>query len=160
LLRDSNEFLSVATTRPETMFVDTCVFINPKDKRYTKYIGKTVINPINNKPLLVMTDTYIDPQFGTGVMKCTPAHDFNDYQLALKHKIKDYQSVINPDGTLNQFAKTLHHNYQGQDRISVRQQIVTDMQQDGLLIKVDDHVSEIGYSERTNEIVEPLLSKQ
>jgi valyl-tRNA synthetase len=142
------------------MFVDTCVFVNPKDKRYTKYIGKTVINPINNAPLPIMSDIYIDPKFGTGIMKCTPAHDFADYQLATKYKIKNYQSVINGDGTLNKLSQTLHNNYEGQDRLHARNHIVNDMRKDGLLIKVEDHMSEIGYSERTGEIIEPLLSKQ
>jgi valyl-tRNA synthetase len=160
MLQNSNDFLTVATTRPETMFVDTCIFVNPKDKRYTSFIGKTVVNPINGQSLTVMADTYIDPQFGTGVMKCTPAHDFNDYQLAIKYKMVGYQSVIQPNGTLNKLAQTKYSNYEGQDRLIARKNIVADMQRDNLVVKIEDHTSEIGYSERTGEIIEPLLSKQ
>jgi valyl-tRNA synthetase len=100
--KDSKDYLTIATTRPETIYVDCCVFVNPNDQRYKKYINGVVINPLTNNELKIMSDTYIDKGFGTGVMKCTPAHDFNDYKLAEKHKITNYSSVFNLNGTLNQ----------------------------------------------------------
>lgn len=160
LAENPNEYLLIATTRPETMFGDTNIFVNPKDKRYTKYINKYVINPTNNKKLKILTDNYIDMNFGTGVMKCTPAHDFNDYKLALSHKIKDYYSVINPNGTLNQYCKIDDKSYENIDRIKARPLIVQQLKDKGYLLKIENTTSEIGYSERTNEIVEPLLSEQ
>ncbi|GHU32807.1 hypothetical protein FACS1894166_06890 [Bacilli bacterium] len=160
LIEGSKDFITVATTRPETMFVDVAVFVNPKDKRYTKLVNKHVINPINGQKLKVLSDSYVDVKFGTGAMKCTPAHDFNDYQLALKHNLRNYETVMNHDGTLNDKSKTMSHSYQGQDRLKARLQIVEDIKEAGLLIKIEDHVSDIGYSERTGEVVEPLLSMQ
>jgi valyl-tRNA synthetase len=142
------------------MFVDIAVFVNPKDKRYSKYINKMVINPINGEPLKVYGDSYVDMKFGTGAMKCTPAHDFNDYQLAIKHKITDYQSVMNEDGTLNEKAHSSNSSFVGVDRLIARDAIVNEMQSNGLLLRVEEHKNEIGYSERSGEIVEPLLSKQ
>jgi valyl-tRNA synthetase len=160
IVEGSKDSIIVATTRPETMFVDVAVFVNPKDKRYAELVGKHVINPINGQKLKVMADSYVDMKFGTGVMKCTPAHDFNDYQLAIKHNIKNYETVMNPDGTLNNKAKTMSHVYEGQDRLRARPQIVQDIKNAGLLIKTEDHANEIGYSERSGEVVEPLLSMQ
>jgi valyl-tRNA synthetase len=160
MVKDTKNFIEVATTRPETMFVDVAVFVNPKDKRYRKYIGKTVINPINGEPLKVYGDTYVDMKFGTGAMKCTPAHDFNDYQLAIKHKITDYKTVMHLDGTLNEFARSAGNTFTGVDRLIARDSIVSEMQSNGLLIKTEEHKNEVGYSERSGEIVEPLLSEQ
>jgi valyl-tRNA synthetase len=156
----SKDFITVATTRPETMFVDVAVFINPKDKRYKKYLGKNVINPINGQKLKIYQDNYVDMKFGTGAMKCTPAHDFNDYQLAIKHQINDYQSVMNVDGTLNELAKTSSNSYAGIDRLIARGSIVNDIKNNNLLIKIENHTNEVGYSERTGEVVEPMLSEQ
>jgi valyl-tRNA synthetase len=160
MVENSREFIEVATTRPETMFVDVAVFVNPKDKRYRKYINKTVINPINNQPLKVYGDNYVEMKFGTGAMKCTPAHDFNDYQLAIKHNIKNYYSVMNEDGTLNEKARSTNNTYIGVDRLIARDAIVKEMQENNLIVKIEEHKNEIGYSERSGEIVEPLLSKQ
>jgi valyl-tRNA synthetase len=142
------------------MFVDVAVFVNPKDKRYNKYIGKTVINPINGQPLKVYGDSYVDMKFGTGAMKCTPAHDFNDYELAIKHNITEYHSVMNEDGTLNDYARSVSNNYTSVDRLIARDAIVKEIQANGLLLKAEEHKNEIGYSERSGEIIEPLLSKQ
>jgi valyl-tRNA synthetase len=156
----SKNFITVATTRPETMFGDVAVFVNPKDKKYQKSIGKFVINPINGEQLKIMVDSYVDMKFGTGAMKCTPAHDFNDYQLAIKHKITGYKSIINEDGTLNAEAKSIENSYAGVDRLIARDAIVGEMQQRNLLIKSEEHKNEVSYSERSGEVVEPLLSKQ
>jgi valyl-tRNA synthetase len=160
MIDGTKDFITIATTRPETMFVDAAVFINPKDKRYKQFVGKYVINPVNGQKLKVYQDNYVDMKFGTGAMKCTPAHDFNDYGLALKHKITGYKSVINDDGTLNELAKSTQNNFADLDRLVARDGIVADIQANNLLIKVENHNNEIGYSERTGEIVEPLLSEQ
>lgn len=160
LSSDQSKFIPIATTRPETMFVDTHVFVNPKDKRYKSFIGKEVINPINGQKLKVLTDSYIDMNFGTGAMKCTPAHDLNDYELAKQHKITDYKSVINTDGTLNEYAKAVTKSFTGLDRLKAREAIVQEMNSRGELIKVEEYDNEVGYSERTGEVVEQLLSKQ
>ncbi|GHU48833.1 hypothetical protein FACS1894218_6770 [Bacilli bacterium] len=160
LIDGSQDFVTVATTRPETMFVDVAVFVNPKDKRYAKLVGEYVINPINGQKLKVMADAYVDMKFGTGVMKCTPAHDFNDYQLAIKHHLQNYDTVMHLNGTLNDKAKTMSNSYEGQDRLKARPAIVEDIKASRLLIRVEEHANEIGYSERSGEIVEPLLSMQ
>jgi valyl-tRNA synthetase len=120
---EDNVFLTVATTRPETIFVDACLFINPKDKRYIKYLNKTAINPINGNLMPILADEYVDIAFGTGVMKCTPAHDFNDYKLAQKHKIKNYLGVINADGTMNSHAKTNDKSFEHMERFIARDAI-------------------------------------
>ncbi|GHU49227.1 hypothetical protein FACS189459_0170 [Bacilli bacterium] len=153
---DSKEYLIVATTRPETMFGDIGLFVNPNDKRYKKYIGKYAINPVNGEKLKIYSDEYIDITFGTGVMKCTPAHDFNDYELAKKHNIVEYYSVFNFDGTLNDKCG----KFVGMDRLIARPKIVEWIKEKDLLIKIENHKSNIGYSERTNEVIEPLISKQ
>jgi valyl-tRNA synthetase len=155
-----DEYLVVATTRPETMFVDTNLFVNPDDTRYKKYIGKHAINPINGERLLILSDHYIDIKFGTGVMKCTPAHDFNDYKLALEYGVKNFKSVIGCDGKLNQYAKTKYGNYVGLDRIAARTKIVNEIIERDLLDKIEDYESNVGFSQRTGAIVEPLLSLQ
>ena len=130
----TKDYLVVATTRPETMFGDTNVFINPKDKRYTKYLHKFAINPVNNQKLEILSDDYIDMEFGTGAMKCTPAHDFNDYELAKKHNIKKYYSVMNNDGTLNGHCVINNVSYEGIDRLKARDAIVKQLASLNLLI--------------------------
>jgi valyl-tRNA synthetase len=147
----------VATTRPETMFGDIALFVNPNDKRYKQYIGQHVINPVNNKKIPIMADDYIDMQFGTGVMKCTPAHDFHDYDLAKKHNITNYESIMNENGTLN---NNVSASFVGLDRLVARPEVVNYLQQKQAIDKIIDHPNEIGYSERTNVVVEPLLSEQ
>jgi len=156
LLENSNEYVEISTTRPETMFVDTNIVVNPDDKRYQKYIGKNFINPINGDKLKCITDEEIDIDFGTGVMKLTPAHDFLDNKIATKNNITNFNSCINLDGTLNEFAK----EFKGLDRIKARTQIVEHIKQKGLLIKEEDITNNVGYSERSGEVVEPLMTKQ
>jgi valyl-tRNA synthetase len=156
-LENSKKYFVIATTRPETMFVDKAIFVNPKDKRYSAIVGKKAVNPVNGELLPIMADSYIDINFGTGAMKCTPAHDFNDYALAKKHNIKEFASVIEEDGILNKHACK---KYVGMDRLHARSIIVDDLEKRGLVEKVENHISNVGYSERTNEIVEPMLSLQ
>lgn len=154
-LVNSSEYLVVATTRPETMFADQCLIVNPEDKRYQKFINHKVINPVNQEIIPIIADPYVDINFGTGVMKCTPAHDFNDYELGIKYNLK--QSVcLNLDGTMNELAG----KYQNLDRFKCREKLVNDLQKNNLLIKITDHLVQIGYSERSNAVIEPLLSNQ
>jgi len=160
-LKGSQEYLTVATTRPETMFGDVCLVINPKDEKNAKYIGQTVLNPVNNEQMPIIGDEYVELGFGTGIMKCTPAHDFNDYNLAKKHNITNYNNVFNPNGTLNKLCVDFKRNsYEGIYTLKARKQLVQVLQENGLVIKIEDIVNNIGYSERTDTIVEPYLSKQ
>lgn len=154
-LVNSNEYLVVATTRPETMFADQCLIVNPEDKRYQKFINQKVVNPANQEIIPIIADLYVDVNFGTGVMKCTPAHDFNDYELGIKHNLKQ-PVCLNLDGTMNDLAG----KYQNLDRFKCREKLVNDLQKNNLLIKIGDHLTQIGYSERSNTIIEPLLSNQ
>ena len=152
---DSDETLVIATTRPETMFGDTAVFVHPDDKRYQHLVGKKVINPANGEELPIMADDYIDMSFGTAVMKCTPAHDPNDFQLGKKYGMK-MPICMNPDGTMNELA----HKYQGMDRFECRKALVEDFKATGVVEKIEKHMHQVGHSERSNAIVEPYLSKQ
>ena len=151
-----DDYLEVATTRPETMFGDVCVVVNPEDEKFKKYIGKKVINPANGEALPIIADEYVEIGFGTGAMKCTPAHDPNDFILGEKYGFP-HPIIMNPDGTINEYG----HKYAGMDRFECRKQLVEDLKEQGLVIKIDDnYVNQVGYSERSNAIVEPYLSKQ
>jgi valyl-tRNA synthetase len=153
--------LIIATTRPETMFVDTNVVINPNDERFKKYIGKNFINPINGEKLKMITDDSIEMDFGTGVMKLTPAHDFNDFSIAKKNNITKYDCCIELDGKLNSFANNKYFNLEGTDRIIARKTIIEVLNKMNLIEKIDENYeNNIGYSERSGEIVEPLFSLQ
>ena len=156
LVVGEDDYLEVATTRPETMFGDVCVVVNPDDEKYKKYIGKKVINPANGEHLPIIADEYVEIGFGTGAMKCTPAHDPNDFILGEKYGFP-HPIIMNPDGTINEYG----HKYCGMDRFECRKQLVEDLKEQGLVIKIDDnYVNQVGYSERSNAIVEPYLSKQ
>ncbi|MGL5591310.1 MAG: valine--tRNA ligase [Mycoplasmoidaceae bacterium] len=150
-----NKKLVVATTRPETMFTDTCLVVNPKDKRYIKLIGQFAINPSNNKRIKIISDSYVDLKYGTGVMKCTPAHDFNDYEIGKKYKQK-FTTCINYDGTMNENAL----EFEGKDRFICRKLLVEKLSKNGFIKKIEIQKSNINYSERSNEVIEPLLSLQ
>lgn len=152
---DSDEVLHVATTRPETMFGDVCVFVHPDDKRFVHLIGKTVINPASYLEMPILADEYIDREFGTGAMKCTPAHDPNDFILGEKHGLQR-PICINPDGSMNELAG----EFEGLDRFECRKRLVERMQKEGTVVKIEKHVHMVGHSERTDVIVEPYLSKQ
>lgn len=155
MLENSSEYLEVATTRPETLFGDTAVAVNPEDPRYQKYIGSSVILPIVNKKIPVIGDIHADPEFGTGVVKITPAHDPNDFEVGNRHNLERIV-VINPDGTMNDFAGI----YSGMDRFACREKLVKDLEEQGLLISVEKITHSVGHSERTDVMVEPYLSKQ
>ncbi|MGE4342189.1 MAG: valine--tRNA ligase [Bacilli bacterium] len=152
---DPNFHLNVATTRPETMFADVCLVVNPQDDRYTKYLGKEFINPVNGQVIPLIADDYVDVAFGTGVMKCTPAHDANDFVIGEKYGLK-MPMCINKDGSMNELAL----EFKGQDRFECRKNLVEKMKSLGLLLEVKEHTHNVGHSERSNAIVEPYLSKQ
>lgn len=147
--------LIVATTRPETMFGDTAVFVNPKDKRYKDLVGKKVINPANGEELPIMADRYVDIAFGTGAMKCTPAHDPNDFQLAKKY---GFPMIKVLDETAH--MKEIAGKYTGMDRYECRKALVEDIKRNGHLVKIEKITHAVGHSERSGAIVEPMLSKQ
>ena len=152
---DSDEYLTVATTRPETMFGDVCIVVNPKDERYKNVIGKKVINPANNDILPIIGDEYVDLEFGTGAMKCTPAHDPNDFIIGEKYGFK-MPIIFNKNATMN----NLCGKYEGLDRFECRKVLVNDIKEKGDLVKIENVVHPVGHSERTNAVVEPMLSKQ
>ena len=154
-IEGEEDYLEIATTRPETLFGDTAVAVNPKDERYKKYIGKNVILPIVNKKIPVVADMHADPEFGTGVVKITPAHDPNDFEVGERHNLERIV-VINPNGTMNKNAG----KYEGLDRFECRKQLTNDLKAQNLLLEVEEITHNVGYSERTNVMVEPYLSKQ
>ena len=154
-IENSEEYLEVATTRPETLFGDTAIAVNPEDDRYRHLIGKNVILPLVNKSIPVIADSYADPQFGTGVVKITPAHDPNDFEVGNRHSL-DRIIVINLDGTMNENAG----KYNGLDRFVCRKQMVKELEEKDLLIKIEEIKHSVGHSERSDAIVEPYLSKQ
>ena len=154
-IEGTNDYLEVATTRPETLFGDTAVAVNPNDERYKDLIGKNVVLPIVNKLIPIIGDEHADPEFGTGIVKITPAHDPNDFEVGNRHNLERI-IVINPDGTMNENALV----YNGFDRFLCRKKLVEDLKNSGLLISVEEITHSVGHSERTGVMVEPYLSKQ
>lgn len=154
-IEGSEEFLSVATTRPETIFGDTAVCINPNDERYAHLKGKNVIVPIVDRVIPIIEDEYVDIEFGTGALKITPAHDINDYEIGQKHQLKMIDA-LDDDGNLNEHG--LH--YAGQNRFDVRKQIAKELEEKDLLLKAEDYVNKVGTSERTGAVIEPKVSVQ
>ena len=151
----TDEYLDVATTRPETLFGDTAVAVNPSDDRYKHLIGKTVILPIVNKEIPIVGDIHADPEFGTGCVKITPAHDPNDYEVGLRHNLPRVV-VMNLDATMNENAP----GYEGMTREECREKLVEDLKKQDLLIGIEEMTHNVGHSERSDAIVEPTLSKQ
>ena len=154
-LEDGSRYLEVATTRPETLFGDTAVAVNPKDERYKDLIGKNVILPIVNKKIPIIGDIHADPEFGTGVVKITPAHDPNDFEVGLRHNLAKVV-VMNKDATLYELAG----KYQGMSREECRKNLVEELKEKDLLIKIEEMTHSVGHSERSDAVVEPYLSKQ
>jgi valyl-tRNA synthetase len=150
-----DDHLIIATTRPETILGDTAVCVHPDDERFKKYHGKKVIVPLVNRAVPVITDEYVDREFGTGALKITPAHDINDYEIGIKHKLPTID-IFNDDGTLSEEA-TL---YVGKDRFEVRKEIVKDLEKAGSVVKIEDYTHKVGFSERTDAVIEPKLSLQ
>ena len=155
-IKDSKEFIVVATTRPETMLGDTGVAINPNDQRYKHLIGKTIILPIINREIPIFADEYVDIEFGTGCVKVTPAHDPNDYEMGLRHKL-EVINIFHPDAKLNENCPL---EFQGIDRFKARKLIIEKLTEAGFLEKIEDYTHQVGHSERTDTIVEPYISKQ
>ncbi len=154
-LVDSDDFISIATTRPETILGDTAICVHPDDARYTHLVGKKVIVPIVDRDIPIIADEYVDVEFGTGALKITPAHDQNDQRIGEKHNL-EVIDIFNADATLN--SNGLH--YEGKDRFEVRKQISTELEEKGLLLKTEDHLNKVGTSERTGAVIEPRLSDQ
>ena len=155
LIEDSDIDLKIATTRPETLFGDTAICVNPNDDRYKEIIGKNAIVPICNRRVPIISDPYVDLEFGTGCLKVTPAHDINDYNLGIKHNLETID-IFNEDAELN--SNGMH--YEGKDRFIVRKEIEAELKKNDLLIKKENYLHNVGRSERTNAVIEPRLSKQ
>jgi len=149
------EYITIATTRPETILGDTAVCVNPNDPRYKHLAGKKVLVPLVNRPVPVIEDEYVDMEFGTGCLKITPAHDINDYEIGRKFKLESID-IFNDNGTLSEKAQL----YIGEDRFVVKEKISAELQEKGFMVKVEDYVNKVGYSERTDEVIEPKLSLQ
>ncbi|GEM63521.1 valine--tRNA ligase [Sphingobacterium faecium NBRC 15299] len=154
-IKDSNEFIIIATTRPETIMADAAICINPSDERYTHLKGKTVIIPLINREIPIIEDEYVDIEFGTGCLKVTPAHDLNDYALGQKHNL-EIIDLLNDDGTLNAHAQILV----GEDRFIARKKIAKLLEEVDQIEKIEDYKSQVGFSERTDAAIEPKLSMQ
>lgn len=154
-LKDGTGKIRVATTRPETMLGDTAVAVHPEDERYQDLIGKLVVLPITGREIPIVADDYVDPSFGSGAVKITPAHDPNDFELGLRHDLPQI-TVMDETGTMNEHAL----QYQGLDRFDCRKKLVKDLQDAGVLIKIEEHLHSVGHSERSGAVVEPYLSTQ
>jgi len=150
-----DEWLTLATTRPETILGDSAICVNPNDARYANLKGKKAIVPIVGRSIPIIFDEYVDMEFGTGCLKVTPAHDENDYELGKTHDLETID-ILNDDGSLNKFG--LH--YEGQDRFKVRKAIAKELDELGYMVKIEDHINKVGYSERTDVPIEPKLSLQ
>ena len=151
----NDQYVTIATTRPETILGDTAVCVNPEDERFKHLEGKRVIVPLVNRSVPIIRDPYVDMEFGTGCLKITPAHDINDYEIGIRHKLKSID-IFNDNGTLNEKAEL----YIGMDRFDCRKAIVNDLESAGNLVKIEDYTNKIGCSERTDAVIEPKLSLQ
>ena len=154
-IKDSDEYVTVATTRPETMLGDTAIAVHPDDDRYRDLVGRTVVLPLMNREIPIVADEYVEMEFGTGMVKVTPAHDPNDFEIGERHKLEIIK-VINDDATMGENAK----DYAGLDRYEARKRIVRDLEALGLLIKIDKHVHNVGSCYRCDTVIEPLVSLQ
>ncbi len=154
-IESENEFITIATTRPETILGDTAVCINPADERFSHLKGKRVLVPLINRSIPIIEDEYVEMEFGTGCLKITPAHDIHDYEIGMKHNLPSID-IFNDDGTLSDKAGM----YVGEDRFDVREKIVKELEAAGNLEKIEDYTNKVGYSERTDVVIEPKLSAQ
>ncbi|RKY81617.1 valine--tRNA ligase, partial [candidate division KSB1 bacterium] len=153
--KDQDGYIVVATTRPETLLGDTAVAVNPEDKRYKDHLGKYVLLPVLKRPIPIIADSYVDMEFGTGALKITPAHDLNDFEIGNRHGL-DRVKVIDENGRMNELAGP----YNGMDRFECREKIVKDLDEEGLLEKIEPYKTAIGHCYRCKTVIEPLLSKQ
>jgi len=152
---EDDSWVSIATTRPETILGDTAVCVHPDDKRFQHLRGKKVCVPLLNRLIPIIEDKYVDMEFGTGCLKITPAHDINDYEIGIRHKLESID-IFNDNGTLSEKAGL----YTGKDRFAVREIIVEDLRKAGNFVKIEDYINKVGFSERTDEVIEPKLSLQ
>jgi valyl-tRNA synthetase len=155
IVGEENQWVTIATTRPETILGDTAVCVNPLDERFHHLHGKKVIVPLVNREIPIIEDEYVDMQFGTGCLKITPAHDINDYNIGIKHHLPSID-ILNDNGTLNENAQL----YVGKDRFVVRDEIIKDLNAAGYVVKIENYVNKIGLSERSHAVIEPKLSLQ
>ena len=155
-IKEEDEYLVIATTRPETMLGDSAVAVNPNDKRYKKYIGKTVTLPLVGREIPIIADEYVDPEFGTGCVKITPAHDPNDFEIGKRHDL-EFINVMNDDASINDNAPD---KYIGKDRFEARKQVLQDIEQDGFLDKTENYLHKVGFSERGDVPIEFYMSDQ
>ncbi|NLK21586.1 MAG: valine--tRNA ligase [Epulopiscium sp.] len=154
-IKDGSGYIQIATTRPETMFGDTAVAVHPEDERYKDFIGKTVILPIVNREIPIIADAYVDKEFGTGVVKITPAHDPNDFEVGQRHNLSQI-NILNDDGTLNVEAG----KYAGMDRYEARKAIVKALEEGGFLVKIEEHLHNVGIHDRCDTVIEPMIKMQ
>ena len=154
-VKDSDQYVIIATTRPETLLGDTAVAVNPEDERYTDLVGKTLILPLVGREIPVIADDYVDKEFGTGCVKITPAHDPNDFEVGKRHNLEQIK-IMNDDATINGFGG----KYEGMDRYEARAQMVKDLEEQGFLVKIEDHTHNVGHCYRCSTTVEPLTSDQ
>lgn len=154
-IKDSEEFVTIATTRPETILADTAVCVHPDDERYAHLIGKKAIIPMVEREVEIIADDYVDPEYGTGCLKITPAHDTNDYELGQKHGL-EIIDMLNSDGTVSEEGQF----YVGKDRFEARKLIIKDLKEQDLLVDIEEMPNKVGYSERTDAVIEPRLSLQ
>ncbi|MEI7898253.1 MAG: valine--tRNA ligase [bacterium] len=150
-----DEWITIATTRPETILGDTAICVHPEDERYRHLLGKRILVPLIGRPVPMIFDEYVDPEFGTGALKVTPAHDINDYNLGLKYKL-EVIDTFNPNGTMSEAAQL----FVGEDRFVVRRKITEELKNAGHIVKIEEYTNKVGFSERTNEVVEPRISVQ
>ena len=154
-IKDSDDFLTVATTRPETYFGDTAVMVHPEDERYKKLVGKKVLLPLTNKEIEIITDEHVDIEFGTGCVKVTPAHDINDYEVGKRHDL-EFITIFDENGILNEECG----EFKGQERLEAREPIVQKLQSEGFIDKIEDYENQVGHCYRCKNVVEPYISKQ
>ncbi|MBQ0107535.1 MAG: class I tRNA ligase family protein, partial [Phascolarctobacterium sp.] len=156
IIGEEGKYLEIATTRPETLLGDTAVAVNPEDTRYTDLVGKKLLLPLVNREIPIIADSYVDKEFGTGAVKVTPAHDPNDYEMGMRHKLQNIV-VIGMNGKMTDDAGP---KYAGMDRYECRKVLVEDLEKEGYLVKVVDHVHAVGHCQRCGHVVEPLVSTQ
>ncbi|MDH5464915.1 MAG: valine--tRNA ligase, partial [Thiovulaceae bacterium] len=154
-IKDSDQLLTVATTRPETYFGDTAVMVHPEDERYTHLIGKQVILPLINKEVTIIADEHVDMEFGTGVVKVTPAHDTNDYEVGKRHDL-DFITIFDEKGILNEHC----YQFEGLDRLKAREVVVKALDEAGFIVKIEEHNHQVGHCYRCNNVIEPYISRQ
>ncbi len=154
-IKDSNNFITIATTRPETILGDLAIAVNPKDERYKNLVGKVAILPLVNREIPIIADDYVDMEFGTGAVKITPSHDPNDFEVGERFHLGQC-IVIDEKGYINSNGG----EYEGLERFEARKKIVEDLKDQGYLLEVKEHENAIGHCERCNTIIEPLISKQ